>query len=71
MTNRWLGWAVLLVITGVPTAYLCRYANPLIPQGEWHGLFLGLFVIVVRLSLTWLVRSFARYGFWDLLSWFS
>jgi hypothetical protein len=68
MTNRWLGFAALLVITGVPTAYLCRCADPLIPHGHWHGLLLGLFVVVVRLSLTWLLRSFARYRSWNLLS---
>jgi hypothetical protein len=71
MMNRWLGWAALLVFTGVPTIYLCRCVNPLIPHGEWHGLLLGLFVVVVRVSLAWLLRSFARYHFSDLLSWFG
>jgi hypothetical protein len=71
MTNRWLGWVALLVVTGVPTAYLCRCADPLIPHGEWHGLLLGLFVVVVRVSLIRLLRSFARYSSWDLLSWFG
>ncbi len=62
MTNRWFGWLTLLVVTGVPTAYLCRYADPLIPHGEWHGLFLGLFVVVVRVSLIRLLRSLKRDG---------
>ena len=69
MTNRWIGWAALLVLTGVVTAYLRGYADPVIPEGEWHGLLSGLFVVVVWPSLAWLLRCFARYGFWDLLSW--
>jgi hypothetical protein len=44
--------------------------DPVIPPGNWHGLFSGLFVVVVWPSLTWLLRSFAWFGFWDLLSWF-
>jgi hypothetical protein len=71
MTNRWLGWAALMLFTGVATVFLRRYADPLIPQGELHGLLSGLFVVVVWPSLAWLLRSFARFGFWDLLSWFS
>jgi hypothetical protein len=70
MTNRWIGWAALMVLTGVVTAWLRGQIDPLIPPGEWHGLLSGLFVVAVWPSLTWLLRSFAGWGFWDLLSWF-
>jgi hypothetical protein len=57
-----------MVLTGLVTAWLRGYADPLIPGGEWHGLLSGLFVVVVWPSLAWLLRSFARHGFRDLLS---
>jgi hypothetical protein len=69
MRNRWIGWTALMVFTGLATAWLRSQIDPVIPPGDWHGLFSGLFVVVVWPSLTWLLRSFARFGFWDLLSW--
>jgi len=70
MINGWVNWTALMALTGLMTAYLYGFADPLIQPGEWHGLLSGLFVVVVWPSLTWLLRSFARWGFWDLLSWF-
>jgi hypothetical protein len=68
MGYRWIGWAVVMLLTGLMTAWLCRQLDPVIPPGQWHGLLSGLFVVVAWPSLAWLLRSFARYGFWDLLS---
>jgi hypothetical protein len=62
MTNRWTDWAVLMVLSGVATAYLRGYADAFIPAGEWHQWLSGLFVIVVWPSLMWsLQRVFRRY----------
>ena len=71
MENRWIGWTALMLLTGMVTAYLHSHLDPPIPPGEWHGLLSGLFVVAVWPSLTWLLRSFAKSGFWDLLSWLS
>jgi hypothetical protein len=38
MTNRWIGWTALMLLTGLVTACLRGYADPLIPPGERHGL---------------------------------
>jgi len=56
-----------MVTTGLPTAYLRGCADPLIPPGAWHGLLSGMFVVIVWPSLAWLLRTFARWGFPDLL----
>ena len=35
---RWFGWALLLLFTGLATAWLRGVVDPLIPAGEWHAL---------------------------------
>jgi hypothetical protein len=52
MINGWVGWTALMALTGLMTAYLHGFADPLVQRGEWHGLLSGLFVVVVWPSLT-------------------
>jgi len=63
---RMLGWALLVLFTGLATAWLRGVADPMIPAGEWHGLFSGLFVVTIWSSLTWLLRSFASHHLVEL-----
>ena len=68
MENRWTDRAALMVLTGLMTAYLRGFVEP---PGEWHGWPCGLFVVVVWPSLTWLLRSLKRWGFWHWMSGWS
>jgi hypothetical protein len=66
--GRLIGWAVLMVLTGLVTAWLCGIVDPVIPAGDWHGLLSGLFVVVVWPSLTWSLRAFASHHLLELFS---
>jgi hypothetical protein len=57
--TRGLGWTLLMCFTGLATAWLRGLVDPLLPAGDWHGLLLGLFVVVTWPSLTWSLRGFA------------
>ena len=57
-----------MLLTGLATAWLRGVVDPLIPAGDWHGLFSGLFVVVVSPSLTWSLRTFASHHLLELLS---
>jgi hypothetical protein len=59
-----------MLLTGVLTVYLCSQINGLLPPGDWHAMLLTMLFVVVWQALTWLLRSFARSGFCDWLSWF-
>ena len=56
---RWFGWALLMLFTGLATAWLRGVVDPLIPAGEWHAMLSSLFVVTVWPSLTWSLRWFA------------
>jgi hypothetical protein len=57
MTSRWLGWAALMLLTGVLTVYLCSQINGLLPPGDWHAMLLTMLFVVIWPALTWLLRS--------------
>jgi peptidoglycan biosynthesis protein MviN/MurJ (putative lipid II flippase) len=50
--TRVLGWALLMLFTGLATAWLRGVVDPLLPAGDWHGMLSGLFVVVTWPSLT-------------------
>jgi len=54
-----LGWALLMLFTGLATAWLCGVADPLLLAGDWHGMLSGLFVAVTWPPLIWSLRGFA------------
>jgi hypothetical protein len=58
---RWFGWALLMLFSGLATAWLRGVVDPLIPAGEWHAMLSGLFVVTVWPSLTWSLRSCANH----------
>ncbi len=35
--TRVLGWALLMLFTGLATAWLRGLVDPLLPAGHWHG----------------------------------
>jgi hypothetical protein len=61
-TLHWIGWTALMALTGLATAWLHGYADPLIPPGEWHGSLSGLFIVVIWPSLMWLLWSMVNAG---------
>ena len=63
---RWFGLALLMLFTGLATAWLRGVVDPLIPAGEWHAMLSGLFVVTVWPSLTWSLRSFASHHLIEL-----
>jgi hypothetical protein len=66
MIARCFGWALLLLLTGLATAWLRGVIDPLIPAGEPHAMLSCLFVVTVWPSLTWLLRSFASHHLIEL-----
>jgi|SRR4030081_2048339 hypothetical protein len=62
MIKRWFGWSLLMLFTGLATAWLRGVADPWIPAGDWHGLLSGLFVVVVWPSLAWSLRQVRHLG---------
>ena len=50
--TRVFGWALLMLFTGLATAWLRGVVDPLLPAGDWHGMLSGLFVAVTWPSLT-------------------
>jgi hypothetical protein len=54
--TRVFGWALLMLLTGLATAWLRGVVDPLLPAGDWHGMLSGLFVAVTWPSLTWSLR---------------
>jgi len=32
------GWALLILLTGLATAWLRGVVDPLLPAGDWHGI---------------------------------
>jgi hypothetical protein len=68
MLKRSIGWAMLMVLTGVATAWLRGAIDPVIPPGDWHGLLSALFVVVVWPALTRSLRAFASHHLIELLS---
>ena len=69
--TRVVGWALLMLFTGLATAWLCGVVDPLLPAGDWHGMLSGLFVVVTWPSLTWSLRGFAGHTLVELLPWLS
>jgi hypothetical protein len=69
--TRVLGWALLMLLTGLATAWLHGLVDPLLPAGEWHGILSGLIVAVTWPSLTWSLRGFAGPTLVELLPWLS
>lgn len=61
MLKRPIGWTMLMVLTGVATAWLRGVVDPAIPPGEWHGALSGLFVVVTWPSLAWSLRALASH----------
>jgi hypothetical protein len=61
MFAQWIGWAMLMVLTGLTTGWLHGVVDPLIPAGDWHGLLSGLFVVVVWPSLMWPLQALASH----------
>ena len=57
---RWFGWVLLMLFTGLATAWLRGVVDPLIPAGEWHAMLSGLFVVVVWPALVWSLRPLVR-----------
>lgn len=49
----WFGWTACMATTGVLTAVLRGYADPLIPPGEWHGLLSKIFIVIAWPPLAW------------------
>jgi hypothetical protein len=66
--TRVLGWALLMLLTGLATAWLRGVVDPLLPAGDWHGMLSGLFVVVTWPSLTWSLRRFASRHLAELFS---
>jgi hypothetical protein len=66
--TRVLGWALLVLLTGLATAWLRGMVDPLLPAGDWHGMLSGLFVAVTWPSLIWSLRGFASHHLVELLS---
>ena len=54
--TRVVGWVLLMLFTGLATAWLHGLVDPLLPAGDWHGMLSGLFVAVTWPSLTWSLR---------------
>ena len=54
--TRLLGWALLMLFTGLATMWLRGVVDPLLPADDWHGMLSGLFVAVTWPSLTWSLR---------------
>jgi hypothetical protein len=69
--TRVVGWVLLMLFTGLATAWLHSLVAPLLPAGDWHGMLSGLFVAVTWLSLTWSLRRFAGHYLIELLPWLS
>jgi hypothetical protein len=69
--TRVLGWALLMLFTGLATAWLRGLVDPLLSAGDWHGMLSGLFVAVSWPSLTWSLRGFTSNDLVDLLPWLS
>jgi hypothetical protein len=66
--TRVLGWTLLLLFTGLATAWLRGVVDPLLPAGDWHGMLSGLFVVVTWPSLAWSLRRFANHHLVELFS---
>jgi hypothetical protein len=55
----WIVWAVLMIVTGIATAWFVGLIDPLFPSGDWHWLFHASFIIVVWPSLMWSLHALA------------
>lgn len=55
----WIVWAVLMIVTGIATAWLVGLIDPLFPAGDWHWLFRASFIIVIWPSLMWSLHALA------------
>jgi hypothetical protein len=69
--TRVVGWALLMLFTGLATAWLHGLVDPLLPADNWHGMLSGLFVAVTWPALTWSLRGFAGHTLVELLPWLS
>jgi hypothetical protein len=65
---RLLGWALLMLFTGLATMWLRGVVDPLLPADDWHGMLSGLFVAVTWPFLTWSLRGFASHHLAELFS---
>jgi hypothetical protein len=52
-------WVVLMIATGIATAWLVGLIDPLFPAGDWHWLFHASFIIVIWPSLMWSLHALA------------
>lgn len=52
--------ALLLLLTGIATAWLRVTIEPWLPPGEWHAMLTALFLLVLWPALAWSLRSLAR-----------
>ena len=68
MLERWFGWALLMVLTGLATVWLWGAIEPVIPPGDWHARLSVIFVVVTWPALTWSLRAFASHHLLDLFS---
>ncbi|WP_426534095.1 hypothetical protein [Bradyrhizobium sp. McL0615] len=66
--TRVFGWALLMLFTGLATAWLRGVVDPLLPPGDWHAMLSGLFAAVTWPSLTWSLRGFASRHLVELFS---
>jgi hypothetical protein len=55
----WMVWVVLMIATGIATAWLVGLIDPLFPAGDWHWLFHASFIIVIWPSLMWSLHALA------------
>ncbi len=56
LTNR----ALLLLLTGLATAWLRVAIEPFLPPGEGHAMLTAIFMFVLWPALAWSLRSLAR-----------
>ena len=57
---RWMVWAASMVLSGITTAALLDYINPLLPAGDLHWMARSLFIIIVWPALMWSLHAFLK-----------
>jgi hypothetical protein len=62
-----LGWAALILLSGLATLVLLGNVSPLIVSGPWHDAFATWFVMVVWPIITLVFRFCIKHGLWRVL----